>query len=159
MSKDNFECSICVIRVTELLVSLVNLSALRARKGFRRWYTRDIHNFRDWCCQLHSSCRNSMHRYTVVLAYILEVSVQNFTQLGGSADFLRPFIWSRISGLMRFRDGSGKGRASDFVQISLKCDGDPGKDRRKAWAVHGKSKLTETEKGETGEEQFQERCS
>jgi histone-lysine N-methyltransferase SETMAR len=30
------------------------------------------------------------------------VSVQNFTQPGGHADFLRPLIWSRVSGLMRF---------------------------------------------------------
>jgi hypothetical protein len=28
--------------------------------------------------------------------------VQNFTQPGGRADFLRPFIWSRVSDLMRF---------------------------------------------------------
>jgi hypothetical protein len=26
-------------------------------------------------------------------------------QLGGGADFLRPFIWSRVTGLMRIRDG------------------------------------------------------
>jgi hypothetical protein len=30
------------------------------------------------------------------------VNVQNFMQLGECADFLRPFIWSRVSGLMRF---------------------------------------------------------
>jgi hypothetical protein len=34
--------------------------------------------------------------------------------------FLRPFIWSRVSGLMRFRDGSDKGTASHFVQMSGK---------------------------------------
>jgi hypothetical protein len=33
---------------------------------------------------------------------MLGVSVQNFTQPGGRADFLRPFIWSCVSGLMRF---------------------------------------------------------
>jgi hypothetical protein len=36
---------------------------------------------------------------------------------GGCVDFLRPFIWSRVSGLMQFSDGSDKGRASNFVQI------------------------------------------
>jgi hypothetical protein len=30
------------------------------------------------------------------------VNVQNFVQLGGRADFLRPFIWSLVSGLMQF---------------------------------------------------------
>jgi hypothetical protein len=28
--------------------------------------------------------------------HILGVSVQSFTQSGGRADFLRPFIWSRV---------------------------------------------------------------
>jgi hypothetical protein len=36
----------------------------------------------------------------------LRISVQNFTQLGGGAD-LGTFIWSRVSDLMRFRDGFG----------------------------------------------------
>jgi hypothetical protein len=38
-------------------------------------------------------------------------------KLGGLADLLCPFIWSRVSGLMPFRDGSNKGTASNFVQI------------------------------------------
>jgi hypothetical protein len=46
------------------------------------------------------------------------VSVQNFMQLGGHADFIPPFIWSRVSCLMRFPDGSNKGTASNFMQIS-----------------------------------------
>jgi hypothetical protein len=41
-----------------------------------------------------------------------------------------------------------------------KCDGDPGNDIQafgeEASAVHGKSKLSENEKGETGKEQSQE---
>jgi hypothetical protein len=37
--------------------------------------------------------------------------------LGGRANFLRPYIWSRVSGLMRFRSGSDKGTASHFVII------------------------------------------
>jgi hypothetical protein len=48
------------------------------------------------------------------------VSVQNFTQLGGRADSLRYFIWSCVSGMMRFRDGSIKGIALDFGQIAEK---------------------------------------
>jgi hypothetical protein len=46
----------------------------------------------------------------IVLPYL--GSVQNFTELGGRADFLRSFIWNRVSGLMLFRDVSGKGTAS-----------------------------------------------
>jgi hypothetical protein len=52
--------------------------------------------------------------------YILGISVQNFTQLGKRADFLRPFIWSRVYGLMPFHDGSDKGTASKFVHKTKK---------------------------------------
>jgi hypothetical protein len=48
---------------------------------------------------------------------------------------------------MRFGDGSDKGTASHFVRISGKVR------REESMAVHGKSKITETEKGETDEEQ------
>jgi hypothetical protein len=76
--------------------------------------------------------------------------------------FLRPFIWSRVSSLMRFRKRSDKCTLSNFVQISVKVWRRRWKrlDKRaekKAWAVHGKSKLTETEKSQTGEEQSR-RC-
>jgi hypothetical protein len=62
-----------------------------------------------------------------------------------------------VSGLMRFHNGSDKGIATDFVQISEKVlrrpwqwlDKNSGKT---AGVVHGKSRLTETEKGETDEE-------
>jgi hypothetical protein len=39
--------------------------------------------------------------------------------MGGHADFLHPFICSHVSGLMRFRDGSNKGTASNFVQMAM----------------------------------------
>jgi hypothetical protein len=45
--------------------------------------------------------------------------VNNFMQLGGPADSLHPFIWSRMSGLMQFCDGP-KRRTSNVVQISEK---------------------------------------
>jgi hypothetical protein len=38
-------------------------------------------------------------------------------QLGGGADFLYPFIWGHVPGLMRFPDGSVGECASNFVQI------------------------------------------
>jgi hypothetical protein len=38
-------------------------------------------------------------------------------QLAGCADFLCPFIWSSVSGLMQFHAASEKGTAPDFVQI------------------------------------------
>jgi hypothetical protein len=63
-----------------------------------------------------------------------------------------------LSGLMRFRDGSDKGSASNVVQISEKVGRRPWQwwDKRsgkKAWTLHWKYKLTEIEKGKTGEEQ------
>jgi hypothetical protein len=72
-------------------------------------------------------------------------------------------IWI-VSGLMRFRDVSDKGTESNFVQVSEKVRRRPWQwlDKRpekKAWSVHGKSKLTETEKGETGGEQSQEHAN
>jgi hypothetical protein len=47
----------------------------------------------------------------------VEVSVQNFTQVGGHAHFLHPFILGHVSGLIRFHVGYNKGTASNFVQI------------------------------------------
>jgi hypothetical protein len=49
-------------------------------------------------------------------------------QLGGSADLLRPSVWSREYGLMKFRYDSDKGTASKFVQISKKREENPGND-------------------------------
>jgi hypothetical protein len=42
------------------------------------------------------------------------VGVQNFKQLSGRADLLRPFVWSRVSGLKGFRDGSNKRNSIKF---------------------------------------------
>jgi hypothetical protein len=50
-------------------------------------------------------------------------------QLDGSDDFVS-FYSSHVSGLMRFRNGSGKGRASNFVQLSEKMQWCVGKRRR-----------------------------
>jgi hypothetical protein len=46
-------------------------------------------------------------------------------QLSGRADILRPFIWSRVSDLMRFRDEYDKGTALSSVQISVKAQRRP----------------------------------
>jgi hypothetical protein len=51
--------------------------------------------------------------------HILGVNVQNFMQLDGRADFLRPSTWSRVP--------SDKGTASNFV--GKKYVGDPGNDQ------------------------------
>jgi hypothetical protein len=45
--------------------------------------------------------------------------------LDGYADFLRPFIWSHVSGLMGFSEGSDEGTASNFVQLSEKVQWRP----------------------------------
>jgi hypothetical protein len=50
----------------------------------------------------------------IVVVAILGASVQNFRQMGGSINVLRPFILSSVSGLMRFRDGCDKERASNL---------------------------------------------
>jgi hypothetical protein len=95
-----------------------------------------------------------MQRYFIA-QHTLGVSIQNFTHLGGRDDFYvlwqlaltsptsggrsvgivrsrtqatEFFIWSSVSGLMRFRDGSYKGIVSNFEQITEKCDRDPNKD-------------------------------
>jgi hypothetical protein len=60
-----------------------------------------------------------MQRWVVIVSYI--VSAQNFTQLGALVKFLCPIIWSRVSGLMRFLDGSDSECASNVVQISGKA--------------------------------------
>jgi hypothetical protein len=62
---------------------------------------------------------------------------------------------------MWFCNWSDKGTASNVVQISEKVQRRPWQwldkhSGKKAWAVHGKSKLTETEEGEAGEELSQE---
>jgi hypothetical protein len=51
---------------------------------------------------------------------MLGVRLYNFMQLGGRDDFLRHSIWSRVPGLMRFRNGSDTETASNFVQILAK---------------------------------------
>jgi hypothetical protein len=68
--------------------------------------------------------------------------------------FLHYFICSRVSGLMQLYDGPGKGTASDFVKVSGKVVKQEFGDE--SIAVHGKSKLTDTGKGKTNEEQSQE---
>jgi hypothetical protein len=124
--------------------------------------TRGIHNSRD-CAAFYTAvvvrwCNDST-------IHILGVSKQNIMLLGGCADFSHPFIWSHVSGLIWFPDGSYKGTASDFVQISEKVWHRPwqwlhkhlGK---KALAVHGclngMLSSRQTERGETGEKQSQE---
>jgi hypothetical protein len=85
--------------------------------------------------------------------------------MGGRADFLCPYICSRVCGLMRFRDGSDSECASNFVQISDKVWRKSWQrlDKRsgnKAWVVHGclKGMLRsgQTEKVKTSVEQSQE---
>jgi plasmid maintenance system killer protein len=74
--------------------------------------------------------------------------------------FVCSFIWSHVSGLMRFLDRSDKGTASNYVQILEKRVAKILAMIRQAFGEESmscrKSKHTETEKGETGEEQSQE---
>jgi hypothetical protein len=61
----------------------------------------------------------------------LGIGEQNFMQLGGHADFLCPFIWSHVSGVMRFRNAFDKGIVSVHQILCKswkKCDRDCGND-------------------------------
>jgi hypothetical protein len=62
--------------------------------------------------------RTVSSKYSRYTSMSLESAYTICKQLVGRADFLRSFIWSRVLGLARFRDGSDKGAASDFVEIS-----------------------------------------
>jgi hypothetical protein len=73
-------------------------------------------------------------------------------KVGGHADFLRPFIWKRVSGLMQFCDGSDKGTLSNFVQILEKVQTETIAMMRQ---VFGKDNLGQTKKGKTGDERSQ----
>jgi hypothetical protein len=90
----------------------------------------------------------------------LGTSVQTIMQMGGRADTLCPFILSRVFSLKQFHSGLDCERISNFVQISRKAQWRLCKwlDKRlgkKTWAIHRKTKLTDTKKGEIGEEQSQ----
>jgi hypothetical protein len=57
---------------------------------------------------------------------------KEFHAAGWTCLFLSNFTWSLVACLLGFHDGSDKGTASNFVQISGgggKCDGDPGNDQ------------------------------
>jgi hypothetical protein len=79
--------------------------------------------------------------------------------------FLRTFILSRVSDLMRFRDGSHKGTASDFGEISEKVRRRPWQwldehSRKEAWGCtrvfEWHARFRADRKGEICEEQGQE---
>jgi hypothetical protein len=53
------------------------------------------------------------------------VSVLNLKQLGGYTDFLHHIIWSNVSGMVQFCNGSDSKSASGFVQISERLQSIP----------------------------------
>jgi hypothetical protein len=88
-------------------------------------HTGSIYNFRDWCCHLYN-CSSAIRRCMIVLANLWGQCTK-FHATGGCTECLRPFIWSSVCGLMRFRDGSNKETASNVVQISEKVGRRPWK--------------------------------
>jgi hypothetical protein len=69
---------------------------------------RCIKNFRDWCRHLYNSCSRAM----ILLAYLGSQCTKFHSAGWKRRIFSRPFIWSRVSGLMRFRNGCNKGMAN-----------------------------------------------
>jgi hypothetical protein len=59
----------------------------------------------------------------IILAYLGSQSTK-FHAAGWTCWFLRPFIWSRVPGLMPFRDGSDKGTATMQTLLSRVIIGD-----------------------------------
>jgi hypothetical protein len=107
-----------------------------------------IHTFRDW-------------KVGIVLAY-LGSQYTKFHTAGWTRWFLCPFIWSGVSVLMQYCDGSDKGTASNFEQISEIVQRRPWKwlDKhsvKKAWVIHWKQQAHwDQKKGKTGKGQSQE---
>jgi hypothetical protein len=104
-------------------------------------------NVWDWCCHLYSS-------------YSSASWCKKFHAGGWTSWFLQPLIYSHVSGLTRFCNGSDKGAVSNFVQIPEKVDKRPWQwlDKRsgkKTWVIHEEFKLTETKRCESDEEQSQ----
>jgi hypothetical protein len=71
--------------------------------------------FGNWYHHLYSSWSSAMQRQMIVLTHI----ESQRTSFQADSDFLRPFLWSRVSGLIRFRDGSGFVRISERVRQRL----------------------------------------
>jgi hypothetical protein len=90
------------------------------------------------------------------------------THLGGCVDFLRPFIWGSVFGLMRFAmDPTASVHQSlckfcksetETVPMIREAFGEESMSQGDKATIFPleESKLTVTEKGETGEEQSQE---
>jgi hypothetical protein len=96
----------------------------------------------------------------IVLAYFGSLYTK-FHADGCTCWFLRPFIWSLVSGPMQHPEGSDSECASNCVQISEEVQLRPWSFLEKllgkpTWDVHGKPKLKETKSTETCEKQSQE---
>jgi hypothetical protein len=97
----------------------------------------------------------------IVLENLLRARVKHFTQLAGRVDFLCSFIWSRVSGLMRFLTADQKQQGvnicKELNQIASSCQGlSLVALRQSNNPPTGKSKLTGNKKGQTDEEQSEE---
>jgi hypothetical protein len=97
----------------------------------------------------------------------LRVRVHNFTQLGLRADILCPFIWNRASGLIQFRDGCDKGKAcmhqilyrsrKSITETPVVIKQALGESMIRTW-FEWHAPFRAYRRGETGEEQSQERA-
>jgi hypothetical protein len=92
------------------------------------------------CTAVVAARCNSRCQYYLVFG----VRVQNFTQLGGCADF-----YVLLFGVVYFMQVSEKVQRRTWQWLDERSG-------KKAWAAHRKFKFAETEKDETGEKQSQE---
>jgi hypothetical protein len=98
-----FVKSVCSFDLWKLLLNWFTtfwISIIWLHKFLLRGLRRGVHNFRNDAVMC--SCSSMMQRQMIVLAYFGS-QCTTFHVAEWPCWFLRPFIWSRVSGLMRFR--------------------------------------------------------
>jgi hypothetical protein len=114
---------------------------------------RGIHNFRDWCCHLCSSCSSTMLWWIIVLAY-LGSQCTKFHAAGWNSWFLTSFYMDVISQWIQQRNSvkccADLGRSATETLLMIRRAF--GEERMRRTQVLG-----QTDKDKTGEEQSQER--
>jgi hypothetical protein len=115
---------------TVTLFLTVRVFALNGRRGERHKIAKGVHG--------HAWDRNYYKKMVKAisvterggLGVVRRQGLNIFKKIGSQSEVSEWHITSiSIVDAMRFRDGSNKGTASHFVQISEKCDADPGNEQ------------------------------